>query len=239
VAAWAEQAADARRLLLMAWHRRWVRQQAPGAVALGAHDVKRLADEVPRAWRRSGVGQWPHVGLSLYRGVLQAHAASAGRVVASTQEGCAAGAVGRAWALGVTGAGLWPLPAWGGMLEVTEATLSSGMAPTDEEVTQPLQALQSISLDTLRSLEVRPRSGGERYQMGPGRPPRSLRKQFQGAGVPPWARDVPLFWAGEQLVFVPGLGIDARAGGAVEADTGPGATRSGPHFTLRWLPMAV
>ena len=62
--------------------------------------------------------------------------------------------------------------------------------------------------------------------MGPGRPPRCLRKQFQAAGVPAWARDVPLFWAGEQLVFVPGLGIDARAGSALVADTGPGATRN-------------
>jgi tRNA(Ile)-lysidine synthase len=29
--------------------------------------------------------------------------------------------------------------------------------------------------------------------------------------VPAWQRDTPLLYAGAQLVFVPGLGIDARA----------------------------
>ena len=44
-----------------------------------------------------------------------------------------------------------------------------------------------------------------------GRPARSLKKQYQAADVPAWERDGPLVYSGGQLVFVPGLGIDARA----------------------------
>lgn len=55
------------------------------------------------------------------------------------------------------------------------------------------------------------RQGGEQFQLAPGRPPRQLKKQFQAAGVPAWQRSGPLVYAGELLVYVPGLGIDARA----------------------------
>ncbi len=71
------------------------------------------------------------------------------------------------------------------------------------------------------------RQGGERFQGQPGRPPRSLKKQFQAAGIPAWARDAPLLVAADgMLLFVPGLGIDARALAA------PGRARVG----LEWLP---
>lgn len=56
------------------------------------------------------------------------------------------------------------------------------------------------------------RMGGENFQRGPRTPPRSLKKQFQAAGVPAWARAAPLLVdARGCLLFVPGLGIDARA----------------------------
>ena len=58
----------------------------------------------------------------------------------------------------------------------------------------------------------RPRSGAERFQRAAGTPPRSLKKEFQAAGVPAWMRDSPLLFAADgSLVFVPGLGTDARA----------------------------
>jgi len=54
--------------------------------------------------------------------------------------------------------------------------------------------------------------GGERFQRAPGTPPRSLKKQFQAAGVPAWQRDAPLLFSADgRLLFVPGLGLDARA----------------------------
>ena len=77
----------------------------------------------------------------------------------------------------------------------------------------------------LARIELRPRSGGEQFQAGLGRPPRSLKKQYQAAGIEPAERDGPLVYSGGQLVFVPGLGIDARVMAL------PGQ----PQFTLRWL----
>jgi tRNA(Ile)-lysidine synthase len=62
-----------------------------------------------------------------------------------------------------------------------------------------------------RPLRVRLRSGGERLQPDPRRPRRTLKNLFQEAGVPPWERDrLPLLVCGEDLVWAPGLGIDAR-----------------------------
>jgi tRNA(Ile)-lysidine synthase len=53
------------------------------------------------------------------------------------------------------------------------------------------------------------REGGERMRLGPGRPARCLRKQFQSLGVPSWARQAPLLWSADgRLLFVPGLGIE-------------------------------
>jgi tRNA(Ile)-lysidine synthase len=78
----------------------------------------------------------------------------------------------------------------------------------------------------LGQLELKPRSGGERFQAGIGRPPRSLKKQYQAAAVPAWEREGPLVYSGGQLVFVPGLGIDARVIAL------PGQEQ----VALRWLP---
>jgi tRNA(Ile)-lysidine synthase len=61
------------------------------------------------------------------------------------------------------------------------------------------------------TLSVRPRSGGERLQPDPRRPRRTLKNLFQEAGVPAWERDrVPLLFNGDDLVCIPGIGVDAR-----------------------------
>jgi tRNA(Ile)-lysidine synthase len=62
-----------------------------------------------------------------------------------------------------------------------------------------------------KPLHVRLRAGGERLQPDAKRPRRTLKNLFQEAGVPPWERDrLPLIVCGEDLVWVPGLGVDAR-----------------------------
>jgi tRNA(Ile)-lysidine synthase len=62
-----------------------------------------------------------------------------------------------------------------------------------------------------RSFHVRLRAGGERLQPDARRPRRTLKNLFQEAGVPPWERDrLPLIVCGADLVWVPGLGVDAR-----------------------------
>ena len=58
---------------------------------------------------------------------------------------------------------------------------------------------------------IRLRSGGERLQPDPRRPRRTLKNLFQEAGVPPWERErLPLLYCGSELVWAPGLGVDAR-----------------------------
>jgi tRNA(Ile)-lysidine synthase len=61
------------------------------------------------------------------------------------------------------------------------------------------------------ALGVRLRTGGERLQPDAGRPRRTLKNLFQEAGVPPWERDrLPLLVCGDDLVWVPGLGVDVK-----------------------------
>jgi tRNA(Ile)-lysidine synthase len=85
-------------------------------------------------------------------------------------------------------------------------------------------ATGGVPLALLHGCELRPRPPGQRFQRAENTPARSLKKQFQAAGVPAWQRDAPLLYAGDRLVFVPGLGIDARAQAL------PGT----PRVTIEW-----
>ncbi len=127
-------------------------------------------------------GRWVEEGgtLRLYRGRLTWHADSE------------AHAGERETTLSIRRAGRHALPGWGGMLRAKR--VGEGGVP----------------LAWLATLELRERSGGEQFQAGIGRPPRSLKKQYQASAVPAWQRDGPLVYSGGQLVFVPGLGLDAR-----------------------------
>jgi len=61
------------------------------------------------------------------------------------------------------------------------------------------------------SFQVRLRSGGERLRIDARRPSRTLKNLFQEAGVPPWERErMPLIFCGDDLVWAPGLGVDAK-----------------------------
>ena len=99
----------------------------------------------------------------------------------------------RATTLSVTRAGVYALPEWGGTLHVRR--VSQG----------------GIAMTSLMHLRLVERCGGERFQPAADRPPRSLKKQYQALGIPDWERRGPLLYDGERLLFVPGLGIDARA----------------------------
>jgi tRNA(Ile)-lysidine synthase len=69
----------------------------------------------------------------------------------------------------------------------------------------------SVPLALLAQCEWRLRAGGEQFQLAPKATPRCLKKQYQARGVPAWDRQAPLLCSGDALVFVPGLGVDARA----------------------------
>jgi tRNA(Ile)-lysidine synthase len=148
----------------------------------------------------SPVGAWPLPGaeLRLYRGRL--------RVLPLAP---AAVAGGLAVAIDITGPGTYALPAWGARLQV-EPAADGGLAP-----------------DRLRHCALRARSGGERFQAAPGGVARSLKKQFQAAGVPAWQRHAPLLVDRDGcLLWVPGLGVDARAR----------APAGAAQWRLAWLP---
>jgi tRNA(Ile)-lysidine synthase len=105
--------------------------------------------------------------------------------------------------------GWHPLPAWGGGFEVAAV------------------AAHGLSADALRGAELRSRRGGERFQTAPASTPRSLKKQFQSAGVAAGDRVGPLVYSRGRLAYVPGLGIDARLW------SGAGMAQFGLSWTTR------
>ena len=137
--------------------------------------------------------------LRLYRGLLACDPAA-----------IKADAPQRETLLSVRRPGAYSVPGWGGQLHVGRV------------------AAEGVPLAWLAHLELRPRIGAEQFQSAVGRPPRSLKKQFQSAGVPEWDRTGPLLYSGGQLVYVPGLGLDARVLGL------PGQ----PLVSLRWRARA-
>ena len=91
------------------------------------------------------------------------------------------------------------------------------------------RATRGAGIDRARlessEITVRLRSGGEKLQPDPRRPRRTLKNLFQEAGVPPWERGrMPLLFSGTELLWVPGLGVDARYK----------ARRGAPGILPRW-----
>ena len=154
----------------------------------------RLAAELPVVSRLAL--PWNGCELRLYRGVLRCELPDAAPADDAVRETRVA----------IQGAGRYELPGWQGRLVVQETTA------------------EGVPLAWLAHVELRPRAGGERFQAGLGRPPRSLKKQYQAASLPAWRRQGPLVYSGGQLVYVPGLGLDARVIGL------PGQ----PLVTLDW-----
>jgi tRNA(Ile)-lysidine synthase len=100
--------------------------------------------------------------------------------------------VGPAVELALDRPGLYPVPSWHGAWHV-----------------RPV-ARGGIASLLLTQVVMRPRTGGEQFQRHAAGPPRSLKKCFQSAAQPAWQRRAPLLFSGERLLFVPGLGLDAR-----------------------------
>jgi tRNA(Ile)-lysidine synthase len=144
--------------------------------------IQRLLVELPKP----GSASWFHADgvLRRYRGRLSWKA-----TLQNTTD-CLAGQP--RVQLRVSRAGVYRLTDWGGQLRVQRV------------------AKNGVPMAWLGELALLPRTGGERFQAGIGRPPRSLKKQFQAAAVPDWERNGPLIYSGGQLIFVPGLGLDAR-----------------------------
>lgn len=180
--------------------RHWYRQRTERP--LPASWVARLADEVPRMVADQQAARWHEVSLTLYRGVLRWEPSSAAAVAETCCDDTA---------VSIQHVGDWPVPAWRGVLRVA-AVESGGVAPA-----------------SLLNLTLRRRSGGEQFQFGAGRPARALKKQYQSLGIPSWQREGPLVFCGPQLIYVPGLGIDARCV----------APAGEPQWSITWCPQVV
>jgi tRNA(Ile)-lysidine synthase len=90
---------------------------------------------------------------------------------------------------------VWHLPLWRGSLVFAPV---SGVDPDAVPETLLMGA----------TLSARARRGGERMRLAPHGPMRTLKNLFQALGVPAWRRDVPLIYSGEQLLFVPLIGVN-------------------------------
>lgn len=198
LAAWLELPAPRRSNALRLWFARVSGQAMPASLAT------RLMSElaVPRG------GRWPapQGHLASTRGLLAYVPAAlpcskagqgSGKPPSPPQAG-----------LQVRRAGRVRLRGWGGVLLVERV------------------AAQGVALSRLGDAVLAERRGGESFQLGPGRPARALKKQYQALGLDAAGRGGPLVFCGGQLVFVPGLGVDARAWAA------PGEAQ----VSLRWLP---
>ncbi len=162
--------------------REWLLEQTGSAPP--ASLVERLMNEADRP----GAASWPLYGgharaLRRYRGWLRlVEIAGVGREPVSHQE----------QTLRVSRSGLYRIAGWDGMLRVQRVHS------------------QGVSLNRLGAVTARAREGGERFQLAKGRPARALKKQYQSLGIAAQERAGPLLFLGEQLLFAPGLGVDAR-----------------------------
>jgi tRNA(Ile)-lysidine synthase len=193
---------QARRVLVL---RGWLGMQSRSGASHAL--VRRLMDE----WSVSTSARWPSPGggeVRAWRQRLWWVDTNAGpgapggatpmREVRETLPAC----------LDLRNPGLYPLPSLHGAIEV-RAARTGGVAPSQ-----------------LVAARICARVGGEQFQRGARTVPRSLKKAYQEAGVPAHDRTGPLVWDGGRLLFVSGLGLDARAVAAV-----PGGARR----VLRWI----
>ena len=182
--------------------RTWLREQ----LGRGAPDtlVGRLLAQLPEA----RLARWPVDGeheLALYRGRLALVETAARRADERPPPEAT---------VDLSRPGVHQLPGWRGAIEVGRAAVDGG-----------------VPAALLKACRLVARRGGEQWQAQPRSTPRSLKKQYQAAGIPASQRDGPLLYAGEQLVFVPGLGLDARV--RLHA---PGRRVT---LTLQWRPAVL
>ncbi|MEJ6005265.1 tRNA lysidine(34) synthetase TilS [Paucibacter sp. AS339] len=162
-----------------------------------------LVLRLERELGQGDVATWPYADgvLRLYRGRLswQRKAPEAAAESAKAMKSVS---------IDLSAPGRYPQAEWGGAW-LLEETMGTGVDPK-----------------RLRAVLMRSRSGGEQFQRAPNSCPRSLKKAYQEAGVPSWLRQGPLLFVDAELLYVPGLGLDARQ------LTAPGE----PAYKLSWVP---
>jgi tRNA(Ile)-lysidine synthase len=113
---------------------------------------------------------------------------------------------------------VWRLPLWRGSLVFVPAEEGD-----PDAIPETLLAQAPLS--------ARSRAGGERMRVAPHGPTRTLKNLFQELGVPAWKRDVPVVYCGDQLLFVPLIGVSR------DALRGHPPLRTGqPRRRIEWRP---
>ncbi len=229
VSAWLARGPGPQRELLRAWFASAAGMPLPmRGVQQLQHDLRRMAERsgglavkssARWPWPAGDDALWPHGPtpgseasahrltreVVLYRGWLSLREAQEAAVHALLDEGAPD------LPLSITARGEFTLPAGLGYLTVEDAWQGG------------------VALSRLMHCQLRARRGGEQFQRSPDRPARSLKKQFQAMAVPAWERQGPLLYLGDQLAYVPGLGIDARVW----------ARQGEPQVQLRWRPTQI
>jgi len=173
----------------------------------------RLADAL-RQLREAGAGQHghrlriDHAGQALrsYRGLVYWEAGDSSEPADETMlvEREISGLV---W----QGEEVWHLPQWRGTFMFAMVDPAAETVGVSDRRSSNIEAADTVSLDVLRraSLCARARRGGERMRIGgPTAPSRTLKNLFQERGIPAWKRDVPLLYVGDELLFVPFIGVN-------------------------------
>jgi tRNA(Ile)-lysidine synthase len=110
---------------------------------------------------------------------------------------------------------VWHLPQWRGtfVFALVDASAASEVADASNEAPRH-EAFDTVPVSVLQraALGVRARRGGERMRIGaPSAPSRTLKNLFQERAIPAWKRDVPLLYSGDELLFVPLIGVNRAA----------------------------
>jgi tRNA(Ile)-lysidine synthase len=98
---------------------------------------------------------------------------------------------------------------WRGILQV--ATTPTGqwifisIPVTSNKLGLPMAFVKNAREQGL--IAGRPRLGSEKFQIKPNSPRKTLKKLFQEADVPPWERQAPLLYIGDELIAVAGVGV--------------------------------
>jgi tRNA(Ile)-lysidine synthase len=92
-----------------------------------------------------------------------------------------------------------------------------------------------------KTLVAQARKGGESLKIARNRPTRTLKQWYQSFDVPIWRRDsAPLLWLGDQLLFVPHVGMNCNlqlGSTAAVAKSGPevlAISDTGQHWQIAW-----
>lgn len=181
---------------LRAWLHRAAARPAPASL------VERLMRELPHAVAAC----WPFgdTPVRLYRGRITLErraptsAATRAEDVVARERG----------PLDLSRPARLELPGWGGAFDVFSVKQGG------------------VSASRLNNVELRPREGGVAFQAHASGIPRSLKKCWQSAAIAPPQREGPLLYVDGALLFVPGLGVDARQRSGV----------GDAQVDLRWVP---